>query len=88
VDEFARHVGDYDPALLGHRWVSEDTRADVLQAELARIAATDADGGADPIETYRRMWSAALAIEGTDPREALKMATSTGRPRLTEPWFC
>lgn len=88
VDEFARHIGDYDPALLGHRWVSEDPRADLLQIEMARIAATDADGGADPIETFGRMWSAALTIAGTDPGEALKMAVSTGRPRLTEPWFC
>jgi radical SAM superfamily enzyme YgiQ (UPF0313 family) len=88
VEEFARHIGDYEPALLGHRWQSEDPRADVLQTELARIAAQDADAGADPFETFGRMWSASLAIDGTDPPEPLRLVTAAGRPRLTEPWFC
>lgn len=88
VEEFARHIGDYDPALLGHRWVSEDPRADLLQADLARIAARDADDGVDPLRTFAEMWSAALASDGAGPGETLTMATATGRPRLTEPWFC
>jgi radical SAM superfamily enzyme YgiQ (UPF0313 family) len=89
LDVAAAQMGGYDPVALSYRWQSENPRSDLLQAELAALAAAHADSGVDPLETLVEMWGVSLDAAGDDPAEAQIPAGATaGRPRMTEPWFC
>lgn len=89
VEEWAAHMGEYDPQTLTYRWVSVDHRSDRLQTELARLASRQADSGDDPIQVLLTMWRTSLAAASLPPDTArIGSEVIKGRPRLTEPWFC
>lgn len=86
---FSRVAGDYLPDRLGYDWDYEDPSVDALQRRLASMAARAADDGTDRVTTLVEMWRSVLDHQGADPSEAqIPAGATTGRPRLTEPWFC
>ena len=92
-EEMRPHLRGYDPATFSHLWQHPDPRMDALQAEVGRLVAAGADSGTAPAEVHlrvRELAAAAAAEAGIDwgaatPRAVLEV---TGRPRLSEPWFC
>lgn len=82
-------LGDYDESLLSYRWVSADPAVDELQRRLAHRAEESAKSGTSLSETLTEMWIMALELAGESVSSAqIPSGAITGRPRLTEPWFC
>jgi radical SAM superfamily enzyme YgiQ (UPF0313 family) len=82
-------VGDYDEEALSYLWTSSDPAVDELQAGLAARAERHAAGEGSLIETLVDMWSMALETAGAgEVTPQIPAGAITGRPRLTEPWFC
>ncbi len=71
-------VGPWDPERSTYTWVHPEPDIDALQQQIATIV----DSSDDPLELYRQVREAAGA-----PPVDLSHVT-TGRPRLTESWFC
>jgi len=89
IDGITERLGGYDSEALTYRWSSADPAVDALQQALASRAERAADDGGDVIETLTDMWSMALDAAGHDDVEPqIPAGAITGRPRLTEPWFC
>ena len=74
----------FEPEQFGWSWAHPDPRVDDLWRASAALVQADADSGADPMQTFRRL--RALA----DSRPHLESAPRPRKkaPRLTEPWFC
>jgi radical SAM superfamily enzyme YgiQ (UPF0313 family) len=82
-------VGDYDEEALSYVWRSHDPSVDELQARLAARAERHAAGDGSLVETLTDMWMMALETAGADGvTPQIPAGAITGRPRLTEPWFC
>jgi radical SAM superfamily enzyme YgiQ (UPF0313 family) len=82
-------VGDYDEEALSYVWRSSDPSVDELQAGLAARAERHAAEDGSLIETLTDMWLMALGTAGAgDVTPQIPAGAITGRPRLTEPWFC
>jgi hypothetical protein len=82
-------LGEYDDSMLSYRWVSDDPAVDALQVELAGIAERAAAADTPLVETLTDMWIMALEVAGSAKSTAqIPAGAITGRPRLTEPWFC
>jgi hypothetical protein len=89
VPEVQRALGDLDPAALTYAWTYADPSADELQRTLARMAEEAGDSGKDEADTMVAMWTVALDAVGADIGEAqLPAGATSGRPRMTESWFC
>ena len=72
VPEIQPYLTGYDAELLGTQWRSADPETDELQREIAALV----EGGGD-FAAVRRV----ISGKPTPP-------WTTGRPRLTETWFC
>jgi radical SAM superfamily enzyme YgiQ (UPF0313 family) len=82
-------IGDYDERALSYVWRSGDPSVDDLQTSLAARAEQHAAGNGSLTETLVDMWTRALETAGTgDVAPQIPAGAITGRPRLTEPWFC
>lgn len=82
-------IGEYDEESLSHVWQSADPAVDDLQSRMAVRAERAASTGEPLVETLTDMWLMALEAAGsssTTPQ--IPAGAITGRPRLTEPWFC
>lgn len=87
--EMRPHLGAYDAAALSWGWKPEHPETDALQRSLAEVAALAADTGEEPIITLERMWRVVAEAAGGDAGEfPIPIGATTGRPRMTEPWFC
>lgn len=76
----------YDDTSLGYRWRSADPAMDELQTRLGEMADRATTAGEDSLVTLRAMTEVIAEAGGRDiPAGAVSV---TGRPRLTEPWFC
>ena len=71
-------VGPWDPERSTYTWASADPEIDALQGRIAAIV----DSTDDAVTLYARVRDAVGA-----PAVDLSHVT-TGRPRLTESWFC
>jgi hypothetical protein len=80
--DLAPHLGRYDPELLGYPWTAADPAIDALQVRVAHVVEESLDAGESIETTFGRVWREAGA-PGVVPT-----AATTGRPRLSEPWFC
>ena len=81
------YLGALDEAALSYRWTHPDPRMDVLQREIARLVADDAESDVDPASTFYRVREVAAGR----PRSTVASRLSSDRlrpPRLTESWFC
>jgi hypothetical protein len=79
----APFVGPWDAERSTYTWASPDPSVDQLQVRIATIvAAAEDDGDDDPLALYARVRAAA----GAPPVDLSRI--TTGRPRLTESWFC
>jgi hypothetical protein len=76
--DLAPHLGPWDEKRSTYTWASHDPAVDELQRAVATVAEDDDD----PLVLYARVRDAAGA-----PPVDLSTVT-TGRPRLTESWFC
>jgi radical SAM superfamily enzyme YgiQ (UPF0313 family) len=82
-------VGDYDEDSLSYAWESQDPAVDELQRRLAERAERAASGDESLTATLTDMWMMALETAGsTGVTPQIPAGAITGRPRLTEPWFC
>jgi radical SAM superfamily enzyme YgiQ (UPF0313 family) len=82
-------LGDYDEELLSYVWASQDPVVDELQRRLATRAEQAASSDEALASTLTDMWSMALDAAGsTEFSPQIPAGAITGRPRLTEPWFC
>jgi hypothetical protein len=71
-------VGPWDAERSTYTWSSPDPTIDAVQQQLAAIV----DSSEDVLELYRQVREAA----GAPPVDLTHI--TTGRPRLTESWFC
>ena len=82
-------IGGYDEEALSHVWASADPVVDELQARLAARAERHAADDGSLVETLTDMWMMALEAAGaSEVVPQIPAGAITGRPRLTEPWFC
>ena len=89
IPDIETRIEAYDESALSYRWVSEDPTVDALQTALAARAEQAAAEGAPLVETLTDMWVMALEVAGGARSTAqIPAGAITGRPRLTEPWFC
>jgi radical SAM superfamily enzyme YgiQ (UPF0313 family) len=82
-DEPRPWLGILEPEQFGWSWTHPDPRVDELWRASAAIAKADAEAGADPLETFRKL----RALADPKARE-LPRRTRRQVARLTEPWFC
>jgi len=78
--DLAPHLGAWDAARMTYDWRSPDPALDELQRELAAYVEAHADD--DVLTTYARV----RELVGAAPVDLSRC--TTGRPRLTESWFC
>ena len=83
-DEPRPWLSRFEPEQFGWAWTHPDPRVDELWRASAALAKDDAESGADPLHTFRRL--RALADDRPHPRTAPRARKRA--PRLTEPWFC
>ena len=76
------HLGPWDPARLTYEWSPSDPEMDTLQRELAALVEDSVERGEPITRTYTRVRDAV----GLPPVDLT--SCTTGRPRLTESWFC
>jgi Radical SAM superfamily len=82
LPELARSLGAWDDERSTFAWAAADPSMDDLQQRIAALVEERSAAGADDVETYGLVRAAA----GAPPVDL--SATATGRPRLTESWFC
>jgi len=80
-------VDGYQSESLSYQWTSPDPRLDALQRRLADIAEEGADRD-ETSETLLEQWGAVVDVTASDLALAIPAGATSGRPRLTEPWFC
>ncbi len=89
LQEIAAAITEYDPVGLTYPWASDDPASDALQRRLAKIASHAADDRRSPLETIVEMWAVTADAAGVGAGEAqIPAGATSGRPRMTEPWFC
>jgi Radical SAM superfamily len=76
--DLAPHLGEWNDERSTYEWTSADPAMDQLQRTLTALV----EGDGDPVERYAQVRDAVGA-----PPVDLSTVT-TGRPRLTESWFC
>lgn len=82
-------IGPYDPESLTYPWQSKDAAVDALQQRLAQMASLDADADVETSSTLVAMWEESLRAAGAPVDEAqIPAGAVSGRPNMTEPWFC
>jgi hypothetical protein len=89
--EMRPHLDGYHPASFSHLWRHPDPAMDRLQREVAALVGAGADAGVAPADTHARvrdLAAAAAAAAGLGWSAAAPAAVDTGRPRLSEAWFC
>ena len=82
-DEPRPWLGRLEPDQFGWSWTHPDPRVDELWRASAALASAEAEAGADPLRTFRKLRALADPRSHEPPRR-----TSRKVPRLTEPWFC
>lgn len=80
--DMAPHVGEWSAERSSYQWASIDPEMDTLQLRLSALVEQLTADGADDLAIYAAVRTAAGA-----PPVDLSHVT-TGRPRLTESWFC
>ncbi len=89
IPEMSPYLGAYDPEALSFAWTAANPDMDVLAATLVSIAERGAANGDSTLDTFQTQWLAvAEGSESDRPPQAIDQGATTGRPRLTEPWFC
>ena len=89
TDQMQPHLGSYDPEGLSWTWTPQHPTTDDLQRRLAAAAARGADADEVPSRTFETMWRIVVETAGRDLEQwAIPLGATTGRPRMTEPWFC
>ncbi|HDL42163.1 MAG TPA: radical SAM protein, partial [Actinobacteria bacterium] len=89
IPEMEPYLGSYDPEALSYMWKAADPEMDRLATNLVDIAEVGATNGEVVADTFLKQWLAVVA--GSDfepPPDAIDQGATTGRPKLTEPWFC
>jgi Radical SAM superfamily len=76
--DLAPYLGSWDDERSTYTWLHPDPDVDRLQSTLAELV----EGGGDVVELY----AAVRAAVGATPVDL--SSCTTGRPRLTESWFC
>ena len=72
------HLDEWNDERSTYEWTSADPTMDELQRTLATLV----EGDGDPVELYARV----REVAGAPPVDLSRV--TTGRPRLTETWFC
>ncbi|GIU92364.1 MAG: radical SAM protein [Acidimicrobiia bacterium] len=88
LPDMVPYLGDYDPVGLTYRWEYAHPELDRVQATLAELAAEAADRGEDPGTTLTEMWARSAELLDLPASEVIPAGATSGRPRMTEPWFC
>lgn len=86
--ELRPFLGPYDAEGLTYTWRSADPRMDRLQGDLALLVAERIAGGERPEGIALDVAEAVARSTGAGRPIAIPAGSTTGRPRLTEPWFC
>jgi radical SAM superfamily enzyme YgiQ (UPF0313 family) len=82
-DEPRPWLGKLEPEQFGWSWTHPDPRVDELWRASAAVAKADAEAGADPLDTFRKLRALADPKAREVPRRPRRKVA-----RLTEPWFC
>lgn len=86
--ELLPYLGAYDPERLSYTWTPADPATAALQAELAALAEAGAAEGQPAGATFLKINAAVRRAAGQAVPDAIGVGARSGRPRLTEPWFC
>ena len=90
LPELAPHLDGYDSERFTHDWHAADPRVDALCASVGEVVADAAARGDGAAATFRTVYGLVTAAAGRDPAraDAADVDACSGRPRLTEAWFC
>ncbi len=91
--DLREHLGRYDPERLSYPWRSADPCADRLQGVLSALVQQSLAARRPIGAVFARIRAAVREAAGEPPTEvpeddAIAIASTEGRPRLTEAWFC
>jgi radical SAM superfamily enzyme YgiQ (UPF0313 family) len=81
------HLGPLDQASFCYRWAHPDPHMDHLHREVSALVERDTQAGADPSDTFYRVWALAAGRRPADVASPLARDRLRA-PRLSEPWFC
>ena len=87
LEGFRALLAEFDPVMLGHRWVHADARVDALQQQVQRWVADADKQGLSRRETFTGIWGLAhAALDRTPPA----LPADLGHPiaAMSEPWYC
>jgi radical SAM superfamily enzyme YgiQ (UPF0313 family) len=79
--------GPLDPELLSHSWRHADPRVDALQAQVAAVAAANADAQGDAADAHAAIRALVYQQAGLTP-PAAPAPPRRKVARVTESWFC
>lgn len=89
--ELEPYLDGYDPARFTWDWHAADGATDDLCAAVSDTVAAAAAAGHGAATTFRSVYGLVAAAAGRDPARADGLdeaALQTGRPHLTEAWYC
>jgi len=90
IPEIQPHVGSLVQEDFVYTWRHPDSRVDILQRQVARVAEEAASSGADPATTFNRIKELTLSTISGQPTAARPRyrRRRVRPPHLTEAWFC
>jgi len=86
LDEMRRHITQFDPGTLTHRWTHPDPRVDALHAEVTAIVGTKLT--ADRRTTFDEISALAHELAGRPYASSRPFRARATVPYLNEPWYC
>ena len=88
-DAMKPHLGSLDQSAFSYHWSHPDPRMDELHKTVSALVERNSQAGADPCETFYRVWELAASLRGNvSPKRRAYPGERERAPRLTEPWFC
>lgn len=90
LPELAPHLDGFDRERFTYDWHAADPQVDALCAAVGEVVADAAARGDGAAATFRTVYGLVAAAVGRDPAraDAVDVDACSGRPRLTEAWFC
>ncbi len=88
LPDMQKHIGAFDPKLLGYPWKNPDPRVDRLQLAVQNLVAENEAKNIGRREIFASVWKLAHEALGVNAPALVETGMGAPIPRLSEPWYC